>query len=367
MANKKVKTLTVDGVTYDIKDDNAVHKTGNETETITGSKTFTYDTRFTKDKPQIIMKDTNASADVKNQSLTKQHNGPLIHFLDKNGKDSGYIYTAYGTNGEVSLVLQANRLKSDNTEASASLSVILDKNGDAHTFAVKPGTSTSTSATNIATVGWANTGGVDSNGNNVNNIVHKTSDERISGRKIFTGNIDFDSAYTGGTGFIYQQAAGQLVVGLRNDDNTEWSSNYIQLTPNAQTRINATTNVQLFGTTPATTNVHPAASSNNTSIATTKWVNDKLASSGWGMPDYSKGVSLSTGTTYTADKNGWVMWSCVNVQNGRLLIASRNFGEAAGMQNKWADCNSIIVPVSVGNTYRATGATDFYFYPCKVN
>lgn len=111
---------------------------------------------------------------------------------------------------------------------------------------------------------------------NDSNLVHKTGGETISGTKIFTGNIEFDSVYTGGKGFLYQQSAGQLSLGLRNDNNTEWSQNYMQFTPNAQTLIKATTNVQLSGSTPAITNQQPALTSNDGTLATTQWFNNKM-------------------------------------------------------------------------------------------
>ena len=102
-----------------------------------------------------------------------------------------------------------------------------------------------------------------------------TGTQTITGDKTFTNTIRFGSSYSGPNGFIYQQAStGSLVAGLYKEDGT-WSNNYIQFYQSGSTKIIATTNVLLHGTTPATTSVNPTetTATNSTQIATAGWVN----------------------------------------------------------------------------------------------
>ena len=85
------------------------------------------------------------------------------------------------------------------------------------------------------------------------------------------------------------------------------------------------------------------------------------------MPDYSRGSDLTVNTEYTATQYGWVVWRCDNTQQGTLLINNTKFGGAGGIANQWADYNSMIAPISPGDTYKATGRTLYRFYPCKGN
>lgn len=91
----------------------------------------------------------------------------------------------------------------------------------------------------------------------------------------------------------------------------------------------------------------------------------KENSIGWGMPDYSAGVGRVAGTTYTADRPGWIMWRADNVTRGTLYVNGEIFGGAGGITGSWADYNSIFAPVDVGDTYSCTGGDAFIFYPCK--
>lgn len=86
---------------------------------------------------------------------------------------------------------------------------------------------------------------------------------------------------------------------------------------------------------------------------------------GWGMPDYSAGVGLNSNVTYTAEKDGFVFWQALNVTQGDFFVNGVLHGQAIGSANHWADCNSVMMPVSKGDTYKCTGANSFIFYPCK--
>lgn len=84
-----------------------------------------------------------------------------------------------------------------------------------------------------------------------------------------------------------------------------------------------------------------------------------------GMPDYSAGVGKNANVTYTAEKDGFVFWQAFNTTNGVFYVNGAVHGQAIGKVNNWADCNSVMMPVSKGDTYNCTGATTFIFYPCK--
>ena len=83
------------------------------------------------------------------------------------------------------------------------------------------------------------------------------------------------------------------------------------------------------------------------------------------MPDYSGGVTLSANVTYTATVPGWILWRADNTQQGALTISGTYMAGAGGIINKWADYNSIFVPVDMGDTYHSSGHSYFAFYPCK--
>lgn len=101
---------------------------------------------------------------------------------------------------------------------------------------------------------------------------------------------------------------------------------------------------------------------------------------GWvaniGFPDYSQGVSKSWGTSYTADTNGWVYaYGCCGTQNRNqewtLTVAGVVY-KFANDQGDWdIDGDTVIVPISAGESYIASGGGDYHgsqaliFYPCK--
>ena len=97
----------------------------------------------------------------------------------------------------------------------------------------------------------------------------------------------------------------------------------------------------------------------------------KKQSVGWGMPDYSAGVSITSG--YKATESGWVIsniysdWGTSSA-NGRLLIngivVSANY-HSAGNAGKGHN-NVFIVPISKKDvvTYKGN-VSDVIFYPCK--
>ena len=59
---------------------------------------------------------------------TANHNGGLVQFQDKNSNTSGYLYTAYCSNGNIEQVLESDRII-DGSVVSASIKVGVDSEG----------------------------------------------------------------------------------------------------------------------------------------------------------------------------------------------------------------------------------------------
>ena len=97
----------------------------------------------------------------------------------------------------------------------------------------------------------------------------------------------------------------------------------------------------------------------------------KEQSVGWGMPDYTAGISISSG--HEATESGWVIsniysdWGTSSA-NGRLLIngiiVSANYHSAGGAGK--GHNNVFIVPISKKDVVTYTGdVSNVIFYPCK--
>lgn len=211
----------------------------------------------------------------------------------------------------------------------------------------------------------------------VSDAVHRTGNktETIDGRKIFTTNapvrkmgteIDGNAHYN--VGYEMQDKNGTThgyfrTVYYANNNVSCGVQATRKVTKDGETKdvysqVEAV--IKPDGTTYATAPT-PAAASNDTSIATTAWVKANTIT----PPNYSAGQDLAVSTTHTATKNGWVFWWCQNTTQGQFYVNNMLMGDAIGWANKWADCNSLMVPVSTGDTYRCTGRTAFKFFPCK--
>lgn len=82
-------------------------------------------------------------------------------------------------------------------------------------------------------------------------------------------------------------------------------------------------------------------------------------------PNYSAPVALNANQTYVARYDCWVLWAANNTQNGVFYVNEIEFARALGRANDWADCNSLVVYIPTGVSYRCTGATLFRLFPCK--
>ena len=92
---------------------------------------------------------------------------------------------------------------------------------------------------------------------------------------------------------------------------------------------------------------------------------------GWGMPDYSAGVSKTNGTNYTAETNGWleVYVSCYNSTAHATLTLNGVSSNISTAGSNHLDITYVWVPITKGTTYNVTYArTDsgqyINFYPC---
>lgn len=96
---------------------------------------------------------------------------------------------------------------------------------------------------------------------------------------------------------------------------------------------------------------------------------------GWGMPDYSAGVSKSWNTSVQADKDGWVYvkGSGNSSDASYVLEVSTDGSTWVRIASMWAYASttgSVMVPMPKGTYYKATqspttSARELTFYPCK--
>lgn len=168
MANKEVKTLTVDNVTYNIKDAtartnistlntsvnglgtrvsaletaSANHVTLGTTQTITGRKIF----NVANDSP-IALK-TRDSYTVAPSQLTKT----FIGMFDNNGNWVGGWEHYHDTNGDM---YKQMIVRQQNGDTYAAIQVGVHSNGSGYTYAPTPAASSNDN--NIATTKWVNT------------------------------------------------------------------------------------------------------------------------------------------------------------------------------------------------------------------
>lgn len=106
----------------------------------------------------------------------------------------------------------------------------------------------------------------------------------------------------------------------------------------------------------------------------------KEQSVGWGMPDYSAGISVSTtaGTIYTATKDGYFIVSCstsnayvfciVDILDGNNNIVIPGIGNMVRYQNASGSVASFSIPLPKGYKVKISevaGVNQCAFYPLK--
>ena len=116
-----------------------------------------------------------------------------------------------------------------------------------------------------------------------------------------------------------------------------------------------------------------SATDNSTNVATTAWTNNFLNNkkpeiAGWGMPNYSAGISISSGSDVDIVANGYVAYK-LNATGGGGSTLTISIG-GTDVYSMHVDYNNIAsggIPVAKGSTFKATvsnGIATLTFYPC---
>lgn len=241
--------------TVETNNDNAVHKTGDET--ISGIKTFS-STIGTGAGAGITIAGTDYSYTMRSSGATP--NGCGL-FLDNSADGAAFNAT--------------------NTKITVGSNNIVP-------CAITP--PSSDNSTRIATTAWVNTA-----------TVHKTGDETIGGTKNFaaptltisnvagTGGTGLNIRDSNGKGQTYLQhfyTGGRYYSRLMNRNATAAKTSYVEVVLNDDGKSEFTSyNVDnMYAPT-------PVASSNSTNIATTAFVKSVLSSSGNGLATFSKATN----------------------------------------------------------------------------
>lgn len=263
---------------------NVVHKT--DTETITGLKTFA-----TPYGPNLkIVGDIDTT--ITELDRLQERDNEII--LDKYGNNALSIYETQDEDGKYGIGIQAGFIHTNNSKNYYDNSIFINSEGN--TYAPTPTDTSSELSNEIATVGWVNTTG--------NNVVHKTDNEIINGTKTFAG--DGWITYIKNTEVTYNTApATDVITGVMFTDKNNTQMGVVECfrhTDNSTVmHFNvygangawASHDLQLKVAADGTAAAHapnPPSASNDTNIATTKWVKDQgyIANSSGKITIYSQ-------------------------------------------------------------------------------
>lgn len=153
---------------------NLMHLSGNET--IAGTKTFVNTPILSQSTPYVVFSSTDIT---KGTNPSENKNYVITCSYDNSAgvdKAIGRFEVVLRSNGLVSAQIAAYKNEAGSTEGAA-IAVYYPQTGSPYTAAPTPTATTSTSSSQIATVGWVNTVG--------NNVVHLSGNETISGTKTF--------------------------------------------------------------------------------------------------------------------------------------------------------------------------------------
>lgn len=309
-------------------------------QTIKGQKTFTTNTIY-----KLSTKPDGSN----------HYNTPII-MQDSDGVTRGYLRNIYLASGSNMVGIQAQQ-EVGGVLQYASLDIGFDNNGDAYTNTVAPAASSSTSSTQIATVGFVN------DATKSTNVVHRDSTETITGSKIFTNNVKFQNGSTTTyNGFMYKTSNGNLSLGIMNSDNSSWLSNITFSTAGG------------IGISPASGQVvnvpTPSAGSNSVAAATTAWVKTYAM----GTPDWSSQTPVSA--PWTATKNGYIYayqyggdaHLRVFINQTSTTIGDAGYHYVGGFYGPQSGTTaSGLIPVRIGDvvSLEFTNTAYLYFVPCK--
>jgi hypothetical protein len=115
----------------------------------------------------------------------------------------------------------------------------------------------------------------------------------------------------------------------------------------------------------------PPTGDNSTKIATTAWVNNsKSTIASWSFPDWSKKESKILNTTYTANKNGFILFTsdCSGASVGNASLKINGVEVVYDYHGADSDDCHCYAPVAKNDTYNITCTHPvkyYYFVPCK--
>ena len=265
----------------------ANYVTTNTAQTITGKKTLT-----TTNKSVV----TNIRVTNTDNTVTPTENLWInaINALDKNGKGEGALQFSRRTDGRNWVTLQSCIQNANGNDITSSIGIGLKADGTALTSAPNPVSDSNDN--NIATTKWVN------NKINLikNNYVTTNTEQTISGDKSFTqkgepfrikdANFDVSKtpSQTVGNGIVTydknNKQVGYYQVLQESNGNNANSINAVNYkTDGTIVRAHLTVGIGKTGTT-YTYAPTPSSSSNDSSIATTKWVNSKISTGGGSNP-----------------------------------------------------------------------------------
>ena len=245
-------------VDYEEDQEDVVHKADDEV--ITGAKTFT------DNDSQVAITTKSKTVDNTQIPATTIQITNTIENVDKNDVTLSKIYTMKKTDGSNGICLQA-------INGNNKCNLGIDSNGS--TVAPHPAASSDTSNTNIATVGWINDPAKSTN------IVHRNSDEEISGRKAFT--------------------AGGHAISIRRSTSTSWTD--IRTEDANGSRTGGFRNIEDSGANQ--TNMYVTSSDGNTILGAISINTD--GTNAWTKAPASDVVnSIVTTTGISKERNGYV-------------------------------------------------------------
>jgi hypothetical protein len=348
--------------TVETNDDNAVHKTGDET--IDGFKKFLR-TPFRK-----ISVDSTTTPNAYIEDI-------VIESQDTKDKLMSSLRTGRGSDGSAQTILYARKNNADGSQTTANLKVGVDGSGNAYAHAPTP--AENSDSTNIATTAWVN-----------NAAVHKTGNETISGVKTFSSTIHmqktglsvYNNSITKGTNPTSTQYWAGILWNDKTDAATSWQNSrlgYLEmsLTTAGSTQLSIGTYKNEANSTASSVITigysltsgawasapNPPANSNNTNIATTAWVR----SAAIGFLDYSKATKIES-VPYTAPSNGFIVggtWT--DAETLTVVCAINGVDLIRNQDNHYGGYGQLSVPVAKGDVFTAARHSYVYFVPCKTN
>lgn len=87
----------------------------------------------------------------------------------------------------------------------------------------------------------------------------------------------------------------------------------------------------------------------------------------WGMPNYAAGISRGSNMSYTADRDGFLVWQGQIVRSYNVYNLSIDGVEVGSVRNAdWTDnAARCVFPIAKGSWYSSSGHNFFAFFPCK--